>query len=248
MNGIVDFQGEKYQIDFDKGYDISIPYSSKSDQVNCFYAPLFSSEPVKMGTFVGSVIDGGPVNYRNVKINPHGNGTHTECVGHISPGFESVNEVLKSFHFFSTLISIYPTKREDGDRVIEKRTLENFLDDISTESLIIRTLPNADIKKTSHYSGTNPIYFSKEAMEYVVSKNIIHLLVDIPSVDREEDGGELLAHKTFWSGQRKAYCTITELIYVPDFVPDGQYFLNLQMASMELDAVPSRPTLYELKK
>jgi len=36
---------------------------------------------------------------------------------------------------------------------------------------------------------------------------------------------------------------MTELINVPDDVPDGRYLLNLQIAPFEADAAPSRPVL-----
>jgi hypothetical protein len=39
--------------------------------------------------------------------------------------------------------------------------------------------------------------------------------------------------------------TITEMIYVPDNV-DGSYLLNLQIASFENDASPSKPVLYSV--
>ena len=247
MEVVLTYNNKLYQIDLSQGMDISIPLHGNLDQVNCFYAPLFSSEPVKMGSFIGSVAQGGPVNFRNVRLNPHGNGTHTEGVGHISAEMESVNGILKNFHFFTQLISIYPTLRENGDRVIEKQTLEIFMDGLeNVDSIVIRTLPNDPIKRSLKYSGTNPTYIAPEAMELIISKNIQHVLVDIPSVDREEDGGVLASHNLFWSGERKKYCTITELIYVPDHIKDGLYLLNLQVAAMELDAVPSRPVLYKL--
>jgi hypothetical protein len=41
-------------------------------------------------------------------------------------------------------------------------------------------------------------------------------------------------------------CTITEMIYVPDEVLDGSYVLNLQIASFENDASPSKPILYQI--
>ena len=74
-----------------------------------------------------------------------------------------------------------------------------------------------------------------------------HLLLDLPSVDREEDEGALAAHKAFWNfeqGMRKDM-TITELIYVPDSIADGNYFLNLQIASLKTDASPSKPILFK---
>ena len=41
--------------------------------------------------------------------------------------------------------------------------------------------------------------------------------------------------------------TITEMIFVNNEVKDGSYLLNLQIASFENDASPSKPILFELK-
>ena len=51
----------------------------------------------------------------------------------------------------------------------------------------------------------------------------MHLLLDLPSVDREEDDGVLAAHHAFWDFPRTTDLqrTITELLFVPDEVRDG---------------------------
>ena len=87
-------------------------------------------------------------------------------------------------------------------------------------------------------------------MEYIVEQGIEHLLIDLPSVDRESDEGKLLAHKAFWKfpNQIREQSTITELIYVPNKVKDGLFLLNIQIASFEIDASPSKPVLYKLIK
>jgi hypothetical protein len=84
--------------------------------------------------------------------------------------------------------------------------------------------------------------------ELLVNMGIKHFLVDLPSVDREDDGGKLLFHKTFWQYPQniRKDATITELIFVPGNVQNGTYLLNLQIASFELDASPSKPVLYAL--
>ena len=75
-----------------------------------------------------------------------------------------------------------------------------------------------------------------------------HLLIDLPSVDREKDEGKLTAHHIFWDypNNTQLQKTITELIYVPNDVLDGTYLLNLQIASFENDATPSKPVLYKI--
>ncbi len=49
-----------------------------------------------------------------------------------------------------------------------------------------------------------------------------------------------------YNGKLRKDCTITELIYVPNKVEDGTYFLNLQIAPFENDATPSKPILYKV--
>ena len=73
-------------------------------------------------------------------------------------------------------------------------------------------------------------------------------MLDVPSVDREDDGGKLLAHHAFWRypQQVRKDCTITELIFVPDNIADGTYLLNIQIAIFENDASPSKPVIYKL--
>jgi hypothetical protein len=40
--------------------------------------------------------------------------------------------------------------------------------------------------------------------------------------------------------------TITEFIFVDDLIYDGTYILNLQIAPIENDASPSKPTIYKV--
>ncbi|MCH2217623.1 MAG: cyclase family protein, partial [Flavobacteriales bacterium] len=82
------------------------------------------------------------------------------------------------------------------------------------------------------------------------AKEIKHLLIDLPSVDKEKDDGLLLAHHGFWNtlGELRLDATITEFIYVPNSVEDGTYFLNLMVAPFENDASPSRPVLFTIKE
>ena len=201
------------------------------------------------GNFIGSTAQGGVVNFLNVKINPHGNGTHTECVGHIAKERFTINESLKEFHFVAQLVSLFPQKTDEGDRVILQNQLEEALGEEVPEALLIRTLPNDDLKLRMNYSGANPPYLHEKAVEWLVNKGVQHLLVDLPSVDREEDDGKLLAHRAFWHYPDKVRknCTITELIYVHNFVKDGLYLLSIQIASFEMDASPSKPVLYKLQ-
>jgi len=243
------YQGQSYRCDLTKPLDISIPVG----QVKCFYAADCIVGPYIAGDFVGSVSAGAPINFFEIKLNPHGNGTHTECVGHITKQQESVNDQLKQFHFIAQLVSVPLIQQVDGDQVITKEALQAAGLVSSPEALILRTRPNAIDKLNMDYSGTNPAYMEKEAMAFLVEMGVKHLLLDLPSVDREEDQGQLLAHRTFWNMmddddkyEARKDCTITELIYVSNDIKDGLYLLNIQIPSIDLDAAPSKPVLYPL--
>lgn len=236
--------------------DISLPLAPGPSQVNCFWAEPVQFEVIRVGSFVGSVAQGGSTNYQRVHVTPHGNGTHTECYGHISPDpAATLNRCLRRFLFVARLVSVQPRPQPGGDQVVllddVRRELENGPDaDVLPEALILRTLPNHKAKRTRQYSGTNPTYLEPALAQYLADHHIEHLLLDLPSVDREEDGGQLLAHHAFWQYPHatRQHATITELIFVPDEVEDGLYLLNLQITSLELDASPSKPVLYALSE
>ncbi len=241
------FGNQSYEIDFGNPLDIAIPIREGDKSPNCFYAPPFETSPVIAGDFVGSTAKGGPLNFLNIKLNPHGNGTHTECVGHISKEKFTINQCLKQFMFPAIVHTVNPTLQDNGDFIIESKSFNN-LPDFPAEAIVIRTLPNRLDKLEKKYSGTNPCYVSPQAIELIVSRGIKHLLIDLPSVDREEDGGALLSHKAFWNypSNPRTDATITELIFVPDMIKDGKYLLNIQIASFEIDVSPSKPILYRL--
>lgn len=244
MEALVEHNGKKYKALLDKGIDLSISVSGKRT-LNAYFAAPVSMEPVKIGNWIGDVKLGGSVNYRNVFFNPHGHGTHTECVGHISNEQQSVNEHFTQFHSVAQVITVSPKIADNGDRVIFPDQLAS-LDPV--DSVIIRTLPNSPSKKERVYSGSNPPYLHHTTVELLVENGCKHLVLDLPSIDREEDDGKLLGHRAFWNypDPTRLDCSVTELAYIPDEVVDGLYLLNLQMAAFDNDASPSRPVIYKL--
>jgi arylformamidase len=242
-------QGKKYSADFSQPIDISIPLRAGAENVKAFYAGDVKIEPMKAGNFIGDVLQGGSCNVNDISFNPHCNGTHTECVGHISKEKHSLNQCLKEFFFMAQLITVTP-EEINGDKIITKNNLRSCLSTNSElqtpNSLILRTLPNDSSKLTRDYSGKNAPYIHHEAATWMREQGIEHLLLDLPSVDKEDDS-KLLAHHAYWHypENTREHATITELIYVPDSIPDGIYLLNLQVASFENDASPSKPVLYQ---
>lgn len=247
----------EFKIDLSKPIDISIPLTNTDENPIAWYIDKPVIEPVVFGDWIGKVSEGkSSTNFNNIFFNPHGHGTHTECLGHITRDFYSINQSLKEFFFLAELISIQPEVQGD-DLVITLDSIATALDltlklGVPKEALIIRTVPNLEAKKHKKYSNTNPPYLSEDAARFIGESGIKHLLIDLPSVDKEHDEGKLLAHKAFWNVKdvddlnpdARLNCTITEMIFVADEVQDGSYLLNLQIASFENDASPSKPILY----
>ncbi len=239
-----EWRGITFQVDLNSGHCIAIPLDHLHPQPNAFFAPLYEAAPHKTGDWIGDTREGSPVNFFNLRINPHGNGTHTECVGHISKERYSVHETLGDGFWVAQLISVYPSQREDGDRVIDQLEWEE-----GVEAIILRTMPNHPDKMFRHYGNTNPPYLDAGIAKRMAEANVLHLLLDPPSVDREEDGGQLAAHKAFWDYPEapRFNATITEMVYVDNVIPDGLYLLQIQIPALELDASPSRPYIYPLR-
>ena len=253
MKATIALNGTSFTVDLAKPIDISIPLTNTNDNPIAWYLDKPVIEPVKMGDWVGKVSEGSSTNFNNIFFNPHGHGTHTECLGHITRDFYSVNQALKQFVFTAEVISVLPEQTGE-DFIITREQIEKALAGISPEALVIRTLPNDTVKKSKNYSNTNPPYLAEEAAFFIREKGVKHLLIDLPSVDRENDEGRLVSHKAFWNvkdindlnADARHDATITEMIYVNDTVTDGSYLLNLQIASFENDASPSKPVLYAI--
>jgi kynurenine formamidase len=238
--------GRTFSFQTEKGKDLSISLNPNGPRA--WYVDPMRIEPVRTEQFLGSVAEGGAVNFRNVYFNPHGHGTHTENVGHIVDTDFPVVSSIDSSHYMAKLITVELMRKDasQGDWVVNEQSLEGF--DLKVDALIIRTKPNDHSKCTRQYSGTNFPYLTIGAMQRIVDEGVQHLLIDLPSVDREEDGGALAAHHLFWNvpAEPNFQKTITELIYVPNEISDGNYILNLQVSNFANDAAPSRPMLFDL--
>ena len=247
MKAIIHANSRTYTIFVDQPIDISIPLRASKDNVNAWYLPPPKIYPAKLKNWTGSVKRGAPVNFNSIEFNPHAHGTHTECLGHITEKIYSINSCLKQFLFVSEVITVVPEK-SDTDLIISEKQLRYAIGNKKREAVVIRTLPNTKDKLSRQYANSNPPYLSKAAAIYLKNKGVKHLLIDLPSIDKEKDNGQLLAHKAFWdlNGVPRIEATITELIYVPNTVKDGKYILNLLIAPFQNDASPSKPVLYKL--
>lgn len=222
-----------------------------------------------MGSFVGNVEEGGPCRCDIVTIAPHGNGTHTECIGHVAGRLFVLNDCLRDVLFMARVVTVPLHFFDDGSSCVRNADLVAAWDKglrsteglhntpnkgglriaEHTDALVLRTLPNDEEKRTRVWSGHQPSYIELAAMQTIHERGVKHLLLDLPSVDPEEDEGLLEAHKLFWQWPHapRTDRTITEMIYVSDDVADGLYLLHLGVPSFDGDAAPSRPLLHPIQ-
>jgi arylformamidase len=247
LKAVIQLKDREVTIDLSDPLDISIPLEASSRNPLAWYQKEPVVSPVVMGDWIGNVKMGASVNFNDIQFNPHAHGTHTECVGHISEEFQSVQESLKRYFFTAEVISVTPEPKGDDQIISAKSIMERLLSK-KPEAVVIRSLPNPTDKKGRHYSNTNWPYLMEDAATFLREIGVLHLLIDLPSVDKEKDDGALLAHKAFWNYPRdtRIDATITEFIYVNDAILDGTYLLNLQTAPFVNDATPSRPVLYKI--
>ncbi|MHC5200846.1 cyclase family protein [Myroides sp. LJL119] len=257
MKTTISYQGENYCIDLSKPLDLSIELKSSQDNPIAWYLDIPLIEPVKVGDWVAKVsLGGSSTNFNNITFNPHAHTTHTECVGHISSEFYSVNKALTEFFFLAQLISVTPELLSNGDRIITLDQIKREFQNKGQKAFVIRTLPNDNRKKSFNYSHTNPPYLDPLAADFLKQQGIEHLLIDLPSVDKEKDQGKLAAHKAFWNVEDinnlddrvRYHCTITEFIFVENTILDGLYFLNLQLGAICNDASISRPVFFKIQE
>ena len=250
----INLNNETFKVNLNNPIDLSLT-SKVKNSFKAWYVNEIKINSIKNDDFIGSVKDGGAVNFREILINPHGNMTHTESVGHISQKEINVNKLLQTHHFIAQLITIKPQKisinnkkgKKEVDEIISLNQIKNkILPNI--QALIIRSQKNYDELTNKNYSHTNWPFLAESSAAYIRNKGVQHLLIDQPSIDKEFDEGKLLAHRAFWNYPNEIDLkkTITELIGIPDHIKDGRYLLNLSLANIENDAVPSRPIIYKL--
>tara|TARA_B100001057_G_scaffold181270_1_gene181998 strand:+ start:138 stop:938 length:801 start_codon:yes stop_codon:yes gene_type:complete len=265
MKAKLEIEGLKLEVDFSKGQDISIPLMFNGSQPNTYNVNKATSQAYTDGQFIGDTRKDGPCNFETYRLTPHCNGTHTECIGHITKERVDILSSLKDLMIPSQLISITPVSSKEkynpelneGDLLITKEELIKKLNNVPKkllEGLIIRTLPNNEHKKSQDYMKVKPAFFSIDAMQYIKDIGVKHLLVDTPSVDRLFDDGILSAHNIFWDTTDKEYNpisknkTITEMIFVDNNIPDGNYLLTIQIPAFVSDAAPSRPIIFNINE
>ncbi len=232
------------------GVDLAIPLDFHGAQPRFFAAAPASAVPLEAGSFSGEVRRGASCNCSVHTLAPHCHGTHTECVGHLTDDGHTLADHAPEPLRLALLLTLPPDTREISSASLSSAA-ERW-EGLPWTALVVRTVPNDPDKRYRRYEGAPAVpFFLPEAIEWMVSRKVASLVVDLPSLDRGDDTA-LVAHRAYWGlptgGRRaadatRAHALVTELAYVPDRVLDGLYLLELQIAPFASDAAPSRPVI-----
>lgn len=245
---IIEFSRHKkrFKADLNRPLEIGVQVA-RENGVSSFGIANAVYKTYQDGSFVGNKNQGSGCNLETITFTPHGNSTHTECFGHIAFTTHFVNDVITDSFYFAKLHS-FKTKKYDKDDVLDFSSL-NFDELRQYEALIIRVLPNNKEKINMDYSGKNATYILSDDMKKIVDAGINHIVLDLPSVDKEWDNGLLLSHHIFWQypENTREHASITEFAFIEDIILDGDYLLKLNISNFISDAAPSRPVLYAIQ-
>jgi kynurenine formamidase len=261
--------GRRLHADLAAPHSLAIEQRFDGTQPRWFNAPSAHSEPLALPGFTGAVASGASCNCATLHLTPHCDGTHTECVGHLTRSLVDVADIAPRQLLTALLLSVSPTAESGessdpaplpGDRLITRESLARAwpaAGDFAPTALVVRTLPNEASKRSRDYIRHPAPYLSREAAGWLVARGIEHLVLDVPSADRAADQGRLCAHRIFFGlppgstalrDALRAHCTITELAYAENALADGEYLLMLQLPALGGDALPSRPLLYPVAR
>jgi kynurenine formamidase len=267
----LDFDGVAVLSDLAAGRSLARVLDFHGPALHFFGAAAARSVPLAAGDFSGRVLEGASCNCSVLTLTPHANGTHTECVGHLTVERVDVQGLIPQRLLPAVLLTVEPELAADSrdsaepppraaDLLITRNGIERAWPAppaarLTARAAVIRTLPNEPLKFL-HGPGAPVPFLSLQAATLLVERDIQHLVLDLPSADRVEDGGALGAHRAFFglpagshrlAQAHRPAVTITELAYIEDVIADGWYLLALQAPAIAGDAVPSRPVLYPLR-
>jgi len=260
---------ERARFDLDRPIDCAwplhfadAPLSERTDEnPAAFGLPAPFAEPIRFGDTALATKEGAPVNCHTLHLCPHGAGTHTECAAHISDNHIRVLNAVSGTPLVAVLLDVTPKRfAESADRHGGTRHPEDLVVDAAEISAKFATtwgttdaLPEATIlraldpQRTSpdNFSGQNPAYLTSEAIDALLAQGAHHLVTDLPSIDREQDGGTTPSHARFFSARPLG--TVTEMARLGPAVLAGRYLMQLHLPPFMWESAPSRPILFPLQ-
>ena len=291
MAYILQVQDKKWQAsaaDAHQLHSVIHPWQDPADRPDpqAFFLPAAHAQPVKAGGWTGAVSAGSSVNCATVTLCAHGCGTHAEGLGHatiaphhlwehipvpcgplacsvLTPQLASVASLSEAQREGLTAAA------EPEDQVVTAEALQaaasaaSYADvgvlDGWNQAVVVRAAPASDGPRV--WSGHNPPYFTPAATGWLREVGIRVLATDLPSMDKESDGGVLGAHRAFWglppasAGRDETEAAahrleaegrlVVEMCTPPSaqVQPDGPACLLLGVAPLAMDAAPAAAQL-----
>ncbi|NIM70688.1 MAG: hypothetical protein GTN86_08785 [Xanthomonadales bacterium] len=260
MIATIDWRGRTLRVDYAAGRALAIPLDFHGPQPAFFTARRARARALQEEGFTGDVRQGGSCNAEVLEFVPHCHGTHTECIGHLRPGGGAVQDLIFPGPVLARLVTLEaPPADAPGcsGPTLGQAGLQRALQDAGPadwEALVVRTRPAQAGAPYVDYARAEPYpVFSADAMRWLAARPLRHLLLDTPSLDRADDP-QLSLHRVWWGlatgapepAVDPARRSITEMVHVPTDLPDGDYWLHLELSPLRSDATPSRPMLYPL--
>lgn len=229
-----------------------ISFGDSATSSGAFYINQPKSETVEFpGLFIGDIERGGSCNVDYLTFCPH-NITHLETSAHIL-SLESnppmVSDISQDKLMGLAYLIDLSDKNWDDNDLIQLEDIQATLEALKypVNMVIIKT--HASLLEESYdFSGKNFLAVSEEAAKYLnkyqKNQSVLHaLILDLPSIDPENDEGKLLAHRA-WFGipkmgvnhsdqQKKA---LVELAYFKEN-EQGYYYVNITPAKLKTNAV-----------
>jgi kynurenine formamidase len=216
---------------------------------NGFSLPRISRKTfVYKDKFIGNVGEGGACNVDILNYVPHGL-THIETSAHILMQDENAVTIkdipVQNLSGLVYLLDITDIDAEAG-RSVRWQDVEAKLKKITLPIRMLALKTQASLQpRDTDFSGKDFLYLSPETAEKLhdFKPRINCLLLDLPSIDRESDGGKLAAHRHFfglpqkgcrWEDKEKR--TLVELAWFSD-LQEGYYYAFITPQRFQTNAV-----------
>jgi arylformamidase len=173
--GLIDFGHGQVRIDLSRPISLAIDLDFSDPQPRHFGAPQATSRPFAVPGFSGSVEHGASCNCQTLTLIPHCNGTHTECVGHLTREPLDAHRVAPLGFIPAMLVSIEPvdarTSRESTqptphptDQLITRHALEKSWLAAMANGAEVAGATGAGAAAGATASRTTPAHFEPRAL------------------------------------------------------------------------------------
>lgn len=263
----VDARGGRWSSSADALLDASLPILPDGATPRAFGLPAATEAPVPIGGGrVLRVRAGASVNCDGLHLHPHGDGSHLECAAHIlaedDPRAAAAKATLAAASplWCGLLVDVravplgesgetYAGTHAPDDAVISAAALAPALTaarargpGLRYDALILR-VQAAPVEDDVDFSGRNPPYPTDQAATLLAAEDARLLVLDLPSLDREDDGGTTPNHRAWWGlgpgRSARLDRLVFELARLPAGLDPGPVAVHLGAAPLRSDAVPA---------